>query len=88
MPPNYDRDMDYYADVRSQIGYHWYWEYYFGSQHNYLTGEVADLEWNGIGFDVTVPPEQSRQDDSFINNRIQRGFMQYWADYFLDGKAE
>ena len=21
-------------------------------------------------------------------NRIQRGFMQYWADYFLDGKAE
>lgn len=88
MPPNYERDLDYYADVRPQIGYHWYWEYYFGSQHNYLTGEAADLEWNGIGFDVTVPPEQSRQDDPFINNRIQRGFMQYWADYFLDGKAE
>ena len=49
---------------------------HFGSQHNYPTGEAADLEWNGISFDVTVPPEQSRQDDPFINNCIQRGFMQ------------
>lgn len=86
-PPNYDPELDYYAGCRDEIGYHWYWEYYFGSQHNYLSGEVADLKWNGIPFDVTSPPDNyTKEDDLLPNNRMQRGYLGYWAEYFLHSK--
>lgn len=86
-PPNYDESLDYYADCRDEIGYHWYWEYYFGSQHNFLSGEVADLKWNGISFDVTSRPDNyTKESDILPNNRLQRGYLGYWADYFLHSK--
>jgi len=86
-PPNYDPELDYYAGCRGEIGYHWYWEYYFGSQHNYATGEVADLEWCGIPFDVTTCPyDYIQEEDSFPYNRMQRGYLEYWAEYFLHSK--
>lgn len=90
-PPNYDPAMDLYAEQRPTIGYHWYWEYYFGSQHEYISAgkfAVADLTWNGIPFDATSYPDayidfDTPENDFYYYNRMQRGYLMYWADCFL-----
>lgn len=83
-PPNYEPTYDCWKDERDEIGYHWYWQYYFGSQHNYMTGEAADLKWNGVAFDVTSCPENYVMDaDVYWASRGHLGYLEYWADYFL-----
>lgn len=83
-PSNYEPTYDCWKDERDEIGYHWYWQYYFGSQHNYMTGEVAGLKWNGVAFDVTSCPENYVMDaDAYWASRGHLGYLEYWADYFL-----
>lgn len=86
-PPNYVQSLDLYAEYRDEIGYHWYWEYYFTSQHNYITGKNAVLKWKEVSVDVTSCPDSYvRENDSYADNRMRRGYLSYWADYFLTGE--
>lgn len=84
-PANYDASLDYYADSRQKIGYHWYWEYYLTSQFNSNSGDKHSLEWNNISFDITTYLDNYIfEDDPLPYNRMQRGYLKHWADTFLN----
>lgn len=87
-PPNYVPEMDYWRDVRSVIGYAWYWEYYICGEIGLTTDEITYLSWNGITFNGhDAPPNYIPEDDPFYFSRIRRGHMDYWAKYFLSEDA-
>ena len=97
-PPNYDASMDFYAGERSEIGYHWYWEYYIcGECWNWSIKQIMSdeplvpeyvLEWKGIGLDTSASSENYRmEEDAYPYNRMNRDYLQFWADHFIEMNA-
>lgn len=83
-PPNYDPEQDYWRDLRSEIGYAWYWEYYICGEIGLTTDEVTDLVWSGIAFNGhDTPPNYKRENDPFYFSRIRRGHLDWWAMYYV-----
>ena len=86
-PPNYDPELDYWAFMRDEIGYAWYWEYYIASQMSLLDENPTNLKWKGIAFSVHDKPPEFNWDeylnDPFNVNRLERGQLDRWAEYFV-----
>lgn len=82
IPSNYEGAYDYYADRRSELGYGWYWSYYFDAD-----GSTVPWTWYGAGFDVNTEPPGMKSGvdtDPFYFNRHFRSFLDLWEDYFDD----
>ena len=90
-PPNYDEELDCWREERDEIGYAWYWEYYLAGPTGWEP-EPLELAWNGIAFDGNrTPPNYVWEEDPYEFNRYMRGYMDYWARYFVEtycGEAE